>query len=573
MRLSRSAPELSWRFWAAIGVLSLFVLGILARIVYLNIIDRPFLEQQGNERALRNITIPSYRGIITDRNGIPLAISTPVYAIWADPKTLSATTTQETQLATLIRVPKEKMLSFLKANANMQFIYLQRDVDPGTAKQIAALKIKGVHLEQQYRRYYPDGPVLAQILGMTNIDDQGQAGLELSYNQWLQGTPGKKQVLIDRFGHVIENVAVLKKPVPGHNLVLSIDNRIQYIAYHELLKGVKKYDASSGAIVVLDVRTGEILAMASVPSYNPNLRPKDENGSYRNRAMTDTFEPGSTMKPFAMTAAFLTGKYNPDSIINTNPGYYYIDGFRISDDGVNNGIINMTRVLQVSSNVGMSKVILTLPPETLPDFLRKVGFGQTTHSGFPGESTGYVPNYTVWPKADIATLAFGYGVSVTLVQLAHAYSIFANNGVEVPVSFLRLNKPPKGKQMIPPKIAHELLKMLEAVLRQGGTGVTARVPGYHIAGKTGTSRILGPHGYELNHHNGDFVGIAPVDHPRLIVAIEMHNPEKQDYYYGGQVAAPIFSRVMESALRLMDVPPDNPKTLTPNPFPDTTTQP
>lgn len=546
MRLSRSAPELGWRFWAAIGVLSLFVLGILARIVYLNVIDRSFLQQQGNERALRTVAIPSYRGIITDRNGIPLAISTPVYAIWADPKTFSATLDQKAQLATLIHVPEEKMLKFIATNAKMQFIYLQRGVDPDSAKKIAALKIKGIHLEQQYRRYYPDGPMLAQVLGMTNIDDQGQAGLELAYNQWLQGEPGKKQILIDRFGHTIENVAVLKKPVPGHNLVLSIDSRIQYIAYHELLKGVKKYDADSGSIVVLDVKTGEILAMASLPSFNPNLRPKDINGSYRNRAVTDVFEPGSTMKPFAMTAAFLTGQYNPDSTIDTTPGYYYLDGFRISDDGFDNGLINMTRVLQVSSNVGMSKVVLTLPPKTLPDFLRKVGFGQSTHSGFPGESSGYLPNYTVWPQVDLATLSFGYGVSVTLLQLAHAYTIFANHGVEVPVTFLRLNKPPKGKQVIPPKIANELLQMLESVLRQGGTAVAARVPGYHIAGKTGTSRILGPHGYELDHHNAVFVGIAPVDNPRLIIAIEMHNPQKQSYF-GGLV--PALSLLMSWNLR------------------------
>lgn len=368
---------------------------------------------------------------------------------------------------------------------------------------------------------------------------------------------GFGKVLKDRYGNTVADESTIKPQQPGQNLVLSIDSRIQYIAYRELLNGVQQFHAVSGSAVVLNVKTGEILAMVNVPSYNPNLRPTHEDDRYRNRAVTDVFEPGSTIKTFAVETALASGKFTPDSTVDTAPGWIMVDGKKVSDDGYNNGVVDLTTILKVSSNVGMTKVILNTSNHALYNTLHTLGFGQITNSEFPGERSGELINRPVWSPFVLATLSFGYGVSVTTLQLAQAYATLANGGIKKPVTFLKINQPPAGEQVLDPKITHELLTMLESVLYdKGGTAPAARIPGYYVTGKTGTARILGPHGYEKDHHNGMFVGIAPASNPQLVVAIMIHDPQGAKYF-GGDVAAPEFSRIMAQALRLLNIPPDN----------------
>lgn len=557
MILRRHTPHHLRRLWAVGVILGIAACALVMRLVDLGVINRPFLQKQFSERTIRDVVIPSYRGIITDRNGEPLAISTPVYAAWADPEKLIINNTQLNQLAELLGVSADNIKSLIQKNQKKQFVYLKRNLPPEIADQIRHFHITGIALEKQYRRFYPEGESCAQVVGFTNIDDIGQEGVELAYNQWLQGSPGIKKILKDRYGNVVADLGIIHKPVPGRDLTLSIDSRLQYIAYNDLLEGVTEFGASSGSIVIIDIHTGEILAMANVPSYNPNARPPEVNGSYRNRAVTDLFEPGSTVKTIAMTTALSTGKWTPNSTIDTNPGYYYIDGNKVDDDGYNNGIIDMTRILEVSSNVGMSKVMLSLPSKLLfLNMLHNLGFTQSTGIHFPGESIGYINKRDATSNFGYATLSFGYSISVNLLQLAHAYATLGNNGVKIPLSLLKINTVPKGVQVIKPEIAAEIRTMLESVLQKGGTAVAARVPGYRVTGKTGTTRILGPHGYEKDHHNGVFVGMAPASNPQLLVAVMLHDPTKKAYF-GGFVAGPIFSKVMGESLRILNIPPDD----------------
>ena len=545
------------RYYVVVAILILAALGLIARLIDLTIINRAFLEGQGNARTLRNTIIPAYRGMISDRNNAPLAISTPVDSIWINPKDFNASKAELTKLANLLDMPKAEISAKADKAGDKEFIYLKRGVDPDIGKAIGALKIDGVYLQGEYKRFYPEGDVTAHVLGFTNVDDQGQEGLELAYNTWLGGSDGLMKVLRDRYGHIVQTIDVLRKPRPGQNLQLSIDRRIQYFAYQELASGVAKFKAKSGSVVVLDINTGEILAMANWPSYNPNNRPSDKDGRYRNRAVTDLFEPGSTIKSFSMASALQSGKYHVGSTVNTSPGWFYINGNRVSDDGYNNGVITLTDVLKVSSNVGMSKITLSLPPENLYNMLHKVGFGQLTDSDFPGERSGVLINYPVWDPFVLATISFGYGISVTALQLAQAYAILAADGVKRPVTFLRHNTPPPGEQVIQPKIAQDLRMMLESVLYgKGGTAPLARVPGYRVTGKTGTAHIVGAHGYEKNDYNSIFVGIAPASHPRLVVAVVIHDPHTGQYF-GGYVAGPIFSKIMGETLRLLNIPPDD----------------
>lgn len=555
MTPTRNATEHLWRFRVALGFLAICVSGLIGRIIDLNIIHHQFLQHQGDIRTLRTITIPSYRGIITDRNGEPLAISTPVFGIWANPQSFDTTNTIFQQFAKLINIPEKVISEKLQKNAHREFIYLKRGVDPDTAHQIKDLNIKGLYLEKEYHRYYPAGEATAHILGFTNIDDQGQEGLELAYNEWLQGTPGLKRILRDRYGNTVSEVNIIKQPVPGQNLALSIDNRIQYMAYRELVNGIQEFDARSGSIVILNIHTGEILAMVNSPSYNPNAPIKNNISRFRNQAVTDLFEPGSTIKPIAMASALLSGKYNINSTIDTSPGYWMVEGKRIVDEH-NNGIINLKRILQVSSNVGMSKITLSLPANAVWELLHNLGFGQTTTSGFPGESAGVLTKRSFQSAFVRATLSFGYGLSVTTLQLAHAYATLANKGVAIPVSLLKIAQAPQGEQIINSRVSQEILSMLEAVLQEGGTATAARIPGYRVTGKTGTARILGPHGYEKNHHNSIFVGIAPASNPQLVVAVILRDPLKKSYY-GGFVAGPVFSQVMGETLRMLNIPPDD----------------
>lgn len=548
-----------WRFYLLGLMILAVVLGLIVRMIDLAVVQRHFLQGEGDARALRVINESAFRGMITDRNGYPLAISTSVFSIWMNPKELTMDASSMHSLATLLGMKSKDIQLILQRNKNKnrEFIYLKRQVPPPIAKEIKSLHIPGIYLQQDYKRFYPEGEVAAHVIGFTNIDDHGQEGLELAYNDWLSGVSGKERVIKDRTGRVIDNVQQLQKQKPGNDLVLSLNRRIQYLAYRELLDGVKKNVAVSGSVVVLDVKTGEILAMVNQPSYNPNNMgsglPKDY---LRNRAVTDVFEPGSTMKSFSVATALESGKYEPDSMIDTTPGWIRIGNHTFHDEHLK-GVISLTQILQYSSNVGMSKVILTLPPNQLWNLLHRMGFGESTGIGFPGEQTGRLANRPVWKPQALATLSFGYGISITPLQLAHAYATLANDGIKVPLSLIRVNKPPLGERVVDEKIAHNMLDMLRSVLEKGGTGTPAQVPGYTVAGKTGTAWISANKRYEKHRYTSSFVGIAPASHPRLVVAVIIHDPQGKQYY-GGYVSGPVFEKIMEGSLRILNVPPDAP---------------
>lgn len=553
------APLYRGRYYLIIAILIIGITGLIWRLVDLTVIKRAFLQGQGNARTLRTVAIPAYRGMILDRNGEPLAISTPVISVWVNPEEFDATAEGLNKLSSLLNINKNELQQRLAKADGREFVYLKRGMDPSLGQTIKMLKIPGVYFQPEFRRYYPEGEVTAHVLGFTNIDDKGQEGVELAYNQWLAGITGLKRVLKDRFGHIVANLNVIKPPRPGQNLQLSLDRRLQYFAYRELQTGIETYQADSGSAIVLDVATGEILAMVNSPSYNPNNHSAKHDGRYRNRAVTDIFEPGSTIKAFSMTAALESGKYHMGSKIDTSPGWMIINGKRVRDEH-KQGIIDLTKILEVSSNVGMTKIILSLPPQSLWHMLHKVGFGQLTESGFPGERAGVLVNYPASQPFVIATMSFGYAMSVTALQLAQAYAILAAKGVKHPVTFIREDKLVPGQQVIDPKVAQEILVMLESVLTQGGTAPLARVPGYRVTGKTGTAHIVGPRGYEKHRYNSIFVGIAPASNPRFVVAVVLHDPRGKQYY-GGYTSGPIFSRIMGETLRLFNVPPDDPDSL------------
>lgn len=551
---SQRSP-IRWRMYFIASILLLAGIGLAVRMFQLAVLERGFLTKQSNARIMRTVNIPAHRGMIEDRNGVPLAVSAPMASVWANPKMFHASQRQDADLAALLKIPSEKLIKKIKANSNKEFIYLKRGLTPEQANRVRALDISGVFFERDYRRFYPQGAAMSQVLGFTNIDDQGQEGLELEYNSWLAGSPGNKQVLKDRLGHIIADVDVLQQPVEGKPLVLSIDSRIQYLAYETLENTVQEFNAGSGSVVVLNVKTGEILAMANVPSYNPNVRNKHVGPSYRNRAVTDVFEPGSTMKAFSIANALDSGKYTPETIIDTRPGWMMVDGNTIQDDA-DYGVISVTQVLQKSSNVGVAKMTLSLPPTSLWDLLNRVGFGERTQSGFPGEATGVLLQRRIWRPTDLATMSFGYGISVTALQLAHAYAIIADDGKKLPVTFIKLDQIPTGPQVLNKKIAKEMITMLTSVLKTEGSGWRARVPGYTVAGKTGTAYIAGPNGYYKNRYTASFVGIAPVSNPQVVVAVVVHDVRGRRHF-GGQVAAPAFATIMAGALRYLDVPPDD----------------
>lgn len=536
-------------------ILALGLIGIVWRLIDLTLINQAFLKGQGDARTLRTITIPAHRGMIFDKNGQPLAISTPVDSVWINPSEFEVTKTELAKLAELLQMNKKVIQQKLIKESRREFVYLKRSIDPALGKQIKELEIPGVYLQHEYRRYYPEGEITAHVLGFTNVDDHGQEGLELAYNQWLQGVVGIKRVLKDRLGHIVADVGVIREPKPGQNLSLSIDRRIQYFAYRELQNGVAQFKADSGTVVVLDVTTGEILAMVNYPSYNPNDRRGPHDARYRNRAVTDLLEPGSTIKAFSMASALASGRYHVNSKIDTSPGWMLVNGKKVEDEH-NNGSIDLTTILQRSSNVGVTKITLSLPPQSLWNILHTVGFGELTDIGFPGERSGLLVNYPVWDPFVLSTLSFGYGMSVTPLQLAQAYGILAANGCKRPVSLLHLDTISPCKQMIDAKVTKDILVMLESVLTQGGTAPLARVPGYRITGKTGTARIVGQHGYEKHKYNSIFVGIAPASKPRLVVAVILHDPAGRQYY-GGYTSGPVFSHIMGEALHLLNVPPDD----------------
>ncbi|MFA7094900.1 MAG: penicillin-binding transpeptidase domain-containing protein [Gammaproteobacteria bacterium] len=537
----------------------LFFAAVLSVLVWraldLQVLHRDFLQGQADARHLRVVSIPAIRGTITDRNGEPLAMSTPIDSVWANPQELISAREYLPRLAKVLELDRRVLERLVEERADREFVYLKRHVSPEQAAQAMALQAPGVALQREYKRFYPAGEVVAHVVGFTSVDDVGQEGLELAFDDWLQGKPGAKRVLKDGKGRIIQDVESICEPRPGRDLALSIDRRVQYLAYRELKSAVLENRARGGSAVILDVQTGEVLAMVSQPSYNPNNR-KDLNGSqYRNRAVTDVFEPGSAVKPFAVAIGLESGRYRPDTLIETTPGQYRLGRFTIKDIR-NYGLIDVATVISKSSNVGSAKIALSLPAERLWDIYRRIGFGAGTGSGFPGEAAGLLRHYRQWREIDHATLSFGYGLSVTPLQLARAYAVLAGDGSRRPVSFLRLEEPPAGEPVVAPAIVAQLRSMLEAAVATGGTAAQAQVAGYRVAGKTGTVRKSGVGGYEENKYRSVFVGMVPASRPRLVMAIMIDEPRGEEYY-GGLVAAPVFSKVMSGALRLLNIPPDD----------------
>lgn len=543
------------RFFTLGFFLSLLLLVLIWRMVDLMVLDRQFLQNQGDARSVRIVNTPAFRGMILDRQGAALAASTPVQSLWLNPKKFNPTPVQQKQLARLLGMTSKEISVRLRGVERRGFVYLKRQLTPAVAQQIEALDIPGVNFQQEFKRYYPDAETTAQLLGFTNIDDDGLEGLELAYQGWLNGVPGKRRVLKDRTGRIIEELEVIQAPKPGQPLQLSIDRRIQFFAYHELKKTVTKFGAKSGSIVVLDTKVGEVLAVANWPSFNPNVRDRYDQDTYRNRAITDLFEPGSVIKPFSIASALESGKFKPDSMIDTRPSWMMVEGHAIRDTR-SYGILNVEGVLQHSSNVGVSKMALASPPEQLINFLRRCGVANRTASGYPGESDGSIVSAFEAGPFVLATLSFGYGFSMTTLQLAKMYAIFANEGRLLPVHLLHVETAEPGERVMSPEISKQVLHMMEAVVKPGGTGTQAAIPGYHVAGKTGTARIAGKDGYKIKRYVASFAGIAPASKPRLVVAVVIHEPSKVSYY-GGRVAAPLFAKVMEAALRILDIEPDD----------------
>lgn len=534
---------------------ALILVILIWRMVDLTVLHRKFLQGQGNARSLRVIDIPAYRGMITDRNGTPLAVSTPVESVWVNPKEFSPDEPQFMQLAKYLKLTPKGLSRKIVNAENREFLYLQRQLPPMLSKQIKALKIPGIYFQKEFKRYYPDSDSISQVIGFTNVDDRGLEGMELAYQDWLMGVVGKKRVVKDRMGRIIEELGVIKEPRPGHELALSIDRRLQYLAYSELLKTVEEFGAKSGSVVVIDTESGEILAIANAPSFNPNSRGHYNRETYRNLALTDTFEPGSVIKPFSIASALETGLFTPDTIIDTNPSWMAVHGHTVRDIH-NYGVLDVTGVLQHSSNVGVTKMVLASPPEQLIGLLQKCGFSQSTESTYPGESEGGIVKAKDANPFVLATLGFGYGMSATALQVARASLVFANKGKLIPVTLLHNDKPPPGVQVIQPKTAEQVLLMMEAVLSKDGTGRSARVPGYRVAGKTGTARVAGKDGYKDRRYTSSFMGIAPVSNPKFAVFVVIHEPSRKGYY-AAAVAAPLFAKVMAGALRIFNVPTDD----------------
>ena len=555
-RAHRNPPAFRWRAYFLLGVLTLIAVGLIVRAVDLQLVEYTFLSQQGDARFIRTVSIPAHRGEITDRYGEPLAVSTPVDSIWVNPKQISASPGGVLRLASAIKADPQTLQRDISSNLNLDFLYVARQLPPPQALRVKALDIPGVYLKREYRTYYPAGEVTGQLIGFTNINNHGQAGLELAYDPWLKGVKGKKQVIEDRYGRIVQNVDMIRPARPGHDLVLSIDMRIQYLAYEALKAQVAAQQARSGSMVVIDIPTGEVLAMVDQPGFNPNDRSQLLPDRYRNRAVTDDFEPGSVIKPFFIAAALMSGRYDNRSIINTSPGYIDVDGHVFWDD-MDLGPVDISTILAKSSNVGMAHIALSLSPRLIWTTLRAFGFGQLVTDGYPGEAAGILTNYQDWSPIHVATMSHGYGLSVTALQLAHAYATLGGLGVERPVSFLRVTTPPPGRRIMSAALCRELLQMMRAVISPEGTAPSAAIPGYSVAGKTGTSWELRNGTYDRRAYNAVFAGVAPVSAPRLAAVVVIRDPHSR-LYYGGLISAPVFSEVIGRSLRLLGVAPDEP---------------
>jgi cell division protein FtsI (penicillin-binding protein 3) len=548
------ARSYRWRSAFVLGLVVLGAGGLAARAIELQLVDHHFLVKQGDDLSLRVVKIAAHRGAIMDRNGEPLALSTPVDSIWADPEELNDNIDQLPKLATALQQDPQLLARRITSNLNREFLYLARHLPPEQAARVKALEIPGVYLSREYRRYYPAGEVAGHVVGFTTVDDRGQEGLELGYDQILNGEDGSKRVLQDLYGRYVESVESIRAPRPGRDLVASIDMRIQYLAYRELKSAMKDYSARAGSAIVVDVDTGEVLAMVNQPSYNPNDREQLQPEMYRNRSATDIFEPGSSIKPFMIAAALQSGQWRADSVVDTSPGFIKV-GTKTFPDEHNLGVIDLATVLAKSSNVGTAKVALSLKPEQIWDTLVGLGFGQVTGSYFPGESAGTLTHFSHWRPIGIATLSHGYGISVTALQLAHAYATIGAGGIRRPISFEKVTGPVPGQRVMDARVAASLTGLMEHVVT-AGTGKRAALVGYRVAGKTGTAWKAYEGGYSTNRYTAVFAGVVPASHPKLATVIFIDEPSG-NLFMAADVAAPVFSNIMSGSLRLLAIPPDD----------------
>ncbi len=544
-----------WRARLVLGLLAAAFALLAGRAVYLQGWNNDFLQAKGESRYSRTLELPAVRGRVLDRNGQALAISTPVKSIWAIPEDAVLSAKQLDGLAQALELPRAGLRKRI-ADPARDFVYLKRQVPPEVADRIAAMKLPGIYQSNEYRRYYPAGEAAAHVVGFTDVDEVGREGIELAYHETLAGRPGSRRVIKDRLGRIVEDVESVRAARDGRDVVLALDARLQSLAYSELKRAVDAHRAKGGGIVVVDVGTGEVLALANLPSYNPNNRARVSGDRVRNRAVTDAFEPGSTLKPFTIATALESGQVSPRTTIQTAPGSLTIGPATIRDAHPA-GALTVEQVIQRSSNVGAAKIALALPAESLWGMFDGIGLGVPPRLGFPGEAGGKVRPYKTWRPIEQATMAYGHGISVSLVQLARAYTVFARDGEIVPLSLVKVDSPPAGKPLVSPKTVAAVRQMLELAVEPGGTAPRARIMGYRVAGKTGTAHKQEHGGYAPDKYHSSFVGFAPASRPRLIIAVMVDEPAAGQYY-GGQVAAPVFAQVMAGALRILGVAPDAP---------------
>ena len=542
-----------WRSKLIVAGIALGFLALAGRAAWVQVWGNEFYLKQGEVRFARTLELPANRGRILDRNGQLLASSVPVPSIWAMPEDMERDPAKLRQLARLLDMPFAELNKRL-ADDEKSFVWLKRDVDEAVAKQVAALDIKGIYQRKEYRRQYPEGEAAAHIVGFTSIEDKGQEGVELAFEKQLAGRPGSRRVIKDRLGRIVEDVGQMVPPVDGKDIQLSIDSKVQFFAYQQLRDAVVQNKAKAGSVIVLDAHTGEVLALANYPSYDPGHRRNLSGAQLRNRALTDTFEPGSTMKPLIVSLALQKGMVKPGSVIQTNGGRMSMGGFTIRDDHPS-ASLTIEQVIQKSSNIGAAKLALQMPPREMWEWYSSLGFGQRPQVTFPGVVSGRLRPYKTWKPVEQATMAYGYGLSVSLVQLAHAYTTFARDGEIVPLSLLKTDGPVAGIRLLEPKVAQDMRQMLHLVTQSGGTAPRAQTLGYSVGGKTGTAHKQEGKGYAEHKYRGVFVGMAPIDKPRIVVAVMIDEPSA-GRYFGGDVAAPVFSATVQQTLRVLGVQPD-----------------
>jgi cell division protein FtsI (penicillin-binding protein 3) len=547
-------PELAGRRRFILACFMLVMCALIYRAIDLQVLNNAYLQKRGEAVHLRDIKLPAYRGKILDADGHALAISAPVSSVWVNPQELDLQD-KASEFANLLGFKTSLLMKKLKKVASRRFVYLRRHMDPQVAATIDDLNLPGVYLQKEYRRYYPDGEVAAHLVGFTNIDDEGQEGLELALNSQLTGVAGVERVVRDGKRRMVKHVDDIRAPIAGEDIHLSLDRRLQYLAYRELKAAVAQHKANAGSLVLLNPKTGEVLAVANQPAFNPNDRSKFKASHVRNRAFTDVFEPGSTMKPFTVAAGMESGVFDTSSIIDTNPGYMKVGRNQVRDHR-NYGAIDLATVLLKSSNVASAKIALGISSKGLWGLLNNLGFGRSANLGFPGEARGRLVSYEQWRPIETATLSYGYGLSMSALQLARGYAAIANDGLMEPVGLLRNNKQAEGVQVMSSAVAKQVRNMLKGVVSKVGTAPRASVHGYTVAGKTGTVKKAIAGGYSEDKYLGIFAGMAPANDPKLVMVVVIDEPKAGDYY-GGLVAAPVFSRVMTGALRLMNIAPDN----------------